>query len=489
MYLQTDFEFKNHLKLNVHKQIHADIEGRQVVMLEGEDVCLAAWRHIIGVPETTFYRYAGYAADGRPAQKHGNSGLLKPREHSMQATATLRCILHRLADHMPHRTRTLPSGEKVVSKVLPATWKWKESIPKINTINSAFGLKDVSLANLNKIQKLNFSEYDAKKPRDNFARCSTCDRLHFLRKAAISGSQAAMLWARKLKLHLDSAWAHRELYYANRYHLQFFPAECVTIMHDKMDHAKTACPVFSHKTKQLDGLMNLPVLVTGMLAHGHGDVRYAHYGLGIFAHDSNYTVGSFAKLLRDLDRPPKSSYHRLFDGARSSPLFQAVLTKAEMCEVALPPVSETPCPAIPLPPILNVQMDNATRDNKNRFVFCFWSLLVVKGIFREVYVNFMLVGHTHDDIDALFGRWTMALKKENFPTIPLLMKSFMEVESIPTIPHLIEEVPNFKGFIAEHIADEDEALEGHTKAQQFKFFVDSNGWPMMKYKIFCTDND
>jgi hypothetical protein len=32
-------------------------------------------------------------------------------------------------------------------------------------------------------------------------------------------------------------------------------------------------------------------------------------------------------------------------------------------------------------------------------------------------------------------------------------------------------------------------LEGHTKAQQFKFFVDSNGWPMMKYKIFCTDND
>jgi hypothetical protein len=83
----------------------------------------------------------------------------------------------------------------------------------------------------------------------------------------------------------------------------------------------------------------------------------------------------------------------------------------------------------------------------------------------------------------------MALKKEYFPTIPLLMKSFMEVESIPTIPHLIEEVPNFKGFIAEHIADEDEALEGHTKAQQFKFFVDSNGWPMMKYKIFCTDDD
>jgi hypothetical protein len=347
----------------------------------------------------------------------------------------------------------------------------------------------VSLANLSKIRKLNFSEYDAKKLEDNFARCSTCDRLHSLRKVAISGSQAAMLWARKLKLQLDSAWTHRELYYANRYRLRFFPAEYVTIMHDKMDHAKIVSPVFSHKTKQLDGLMKLPVSITGMLAHGHGDVHYAHYGLDIFARDSNYTVGSFAKLLRDLERPPKSSSRRLFDGARSSLMFQAVLTGAEMCEAALPLVSKTPCLAIPLPPILNVQMDNIAGDNKNWFVFCFWSLLVAKGIFRELYMNFMLVGHIHDDIDALFGRWNMALKKENFPTIPLLMKSFMEVESIPTIPHLIEEVPNFKGFIVGHIADGDEALEGHTKAQQFKFFVDSNGWPMMKYKIFYTYND
>jgi hypothetical protein len=38
--------------------------------LEGEDVCLAAWRHIMGVLETTFYRYIGYATDGRQAQKH-----------------------------------------------------------------------------------------------------------------------------------------------------------------------------------------------------------------------------------------------------------------------------------------------------------------------------------------------------------------------------------------------------------------------------------
>jgi hypothetical protein len=77
----------------------------------------------------------------------------------------------------------------------------------------------------------------------------------------------------------------------------------VTIIYDKMDDAKTASPVFLHKRKQLDGLLKLLVSILGKLMHGHGDVHYAHYGLDLFAHDSNYTVGSFAKLLQDLERP------------------------------------------------------------------------------------------------------------------------------------------------------------------------------------------
>ena len=258
-------------------------------------------------------------------------------------------------------------------------------------------------------------------------------------------------------------------------------------MHDKMDHAKTASPVFSHKNKELDGLTKLPMSVTGMIAHGHDDVRYAHYGLDVFPHDSNYTVRSMAKLLRDLEDPPKSSSRELFVDAGSTALFRSITEGAEICSASLGRPSERAMGPTPLPPILNVQMDNATWDNKNRYVYAFWSLLVAKWIFREVYVNFMMVGHTHDDIDALFGRWSMLLKKENFPTIPALMKSFMDVEAIPTIPHLIEEVPDFKSFIDGAILDKDEGLVGHTKPQQVKFYVDAIWCPRMKYKLFCTD--
>ena len=388
---------------------------------------------------------------------------------------------------MLHRTRTTKSREKVVSMILPATFQWKDQIPKLNEANAAFGLKEVSSSNLSKIRGSRFPEYDVKRPRDNFARCGTCDKYKELRKGAIAGSEQALKWSRKLNKHLAIARAHREYYYAKRYHSLTYPHECLTVMHDKMDHAKTASPVFSHKSKELDSLVKLPISVTGMIAHGHGDVRYAHYGLDIFPHDSNYIIGLMAKLLRDLEGPPKSSSRELFVGLGSTALFRGIIKGAEMCEASLAPQPETLVSATALPPILNVQMDNATGDNKNRYVYAYWSLLVAKRIFREVYVNFMIVGHTHDDIDALFGRWSMLLKKENFPTIPALMKSFMDVESIPTIPHLLKEVPDFKSFIEGVILDKEEVLVGHTKPQQVKFYLDGTGCSRMKYKLFCTD--
>ena len=116
-------------------------------------------------------------------------------------------------------------------------------------------------------------------------------------------------------------------------------------------------------------------------------------------------------------------------------------------------------------------------------------MLVANKIFKEVYVNFMIVGHIYDDIHALFGRWSMALRKESFLTIPLLMKSFMDVEAVLTIPHLIKEVPNFKKFVENGIATGENVLLRHTKTQQFKFYVDATNCLVMIYKLLCTDEN
>ena len=168
-------------------------------------------------------------------------------------------------------------------------------------------------------------------------------------------------------------------------------------------------------------------------------------------------------------------------------LSEAILEGFEMCLDSLLPHPQEPVAAKPLPPILTLQLDNASRDNKNRWVFAFCSLLVYKGIFCEIYINFFIVGHTHEDIDALFGRWSNKLKTNDYPTIPRLMKLFMDSKNQPVIPHLIEEVLDFKEFVHRYLGTGGDFLEGHSTSQQFKFYLDSSGWPLMEHKNLCTD--
>eukprot|EP00965_Chrysotila_dentata_P090972 3003342-Pleurochrysis_carterae.AAC.1 len=50
-------------------------------------------------------------------------------------------------------------------------------------------------------------------------------------------------------------------------------------------------------------------------------------------------------------------------------------------------------------------MDNAA-DNKNRWVLGFFAWAILQGWLEEVHLSMMMVGHTHEDIDAIFKRIT-----------------------------------------------------------------------------------
>ncbi len=55
------------------------------------------------------------------------------------------------------------------------------------------------------------------------------------------------------------------------------------------------------------------------------------------------------------------------------------------------------------PSVLYLQADNCAAENKNVFMLSFLSLLISLDVFKEVYLSFLLVGHTHEDIDQLFS--------------------------------------------------------------------------------------
>lgn len=57
MYYKIDYKFKNHFKLNVHKKIYLDYDGKRVVTLEGLDVYLSTWIHIMSVSDNLLSLY------------------------------------------------------------------------------------------------------------------------------------------------------------------------------------------------------------------------------------------------------------------------------------------------------------------------------------------------------------------------------------------------------------------------------------------------
>ena len=97
-----------------------------------------------------------------------------------------------------------------------------------------------------------------------------------------------------------------------------------------------------------------------------------------------------------------------------------------------------------LPPVLYVQLDNTARENKNSTVFGYLSMLVERGIFKKIKVNFLLVGHTHDHIDQMFSRFSKKLARCDAFTLPTLSRMITEAYTPkPDVQHL-DEVYDFK---------------------------------------------
>ncbi len=74
-------------------------------------------------------------------------------------------------------------------------------------------------------------------------------------------------------------------------------------------------------------------------------------------------------------------------------------------------------------------------------------MLIAHKIFKEIQFGFLVVGHTHEDIDGSFGYLSKKLKKQNNCVMADLMKTFMLSQYRPFILQFIQEIPNFKSWV------------------------------------------
>lgn len=115
------------------------------------------------------------------------------------------------------------------------------------------------------------------------------------------------------------------------------------------------------------------------------------------------------------------------------------------------------------------------------------SLLTAHDVFEEIILGFLMVGHTHEDVDAMFGHFSELLMRHPTYTLPELMALLMKARKPNPIPHFVQEVPDFKTYLEPYILTGPNALVGHLKPRLFRFYVRSDGMPCFQYKLKSMD--
>lgn len=103
-------------------------------------------------------------------------------------------------------------------------------------------------------------------------------------------------------------------------------------------------------------------------------------------------------VLRDKARVPKNADYQ------ATVLLESIIRHIS----SLPPEKR--------PRVLYLQMDNTSGDCKNRYMVALGAWLVHIGMFDEVQFGFLLVAHTHEDVDQMFSQFSRWLKRHNVLT-------------------------------------------------------------------------
>ncbi|KAL3691155.1 hypothetical protein R1sor_004806 [Riccia sorocarpa] len=113
-------------------------------------------------------------------------------------------------------------------------------------------------------------------------------------------------------------------------------------------------------------------------------------------------------------------------------------------------------------------------------------MLVEKKIFKKIKVGFLIVGHTHDHVDQMFSRFSVALRGKKAFTMPQMQQVTQEAYVPSPVFEVLEETWDFKTIVQSRPSP---VLPLHdvTFNQQFKITLGGDNWPRLWTKKFSTD--
>jgi hypothetical protein len=122
-------------------------------------------------------------------------------------------------------------------------------------------------------------------------------------------------------------------------------------------------------------------------------------------------------------------------------------------------------------------------------MFALCAALVGLGYFQEVQLCFLIVGHTHEDIDQRFSIISNTLKKTNIDSLKKLLqlveRGTSYTEASVNARHL-ENMRDWKSFITLHLLTGGDTVTGITFPHHMRFYMES-GVPRVQHKYFNKD--
>ena len=239
-----------------------------------------------------------------------------------------------------------------------------------------------------------------------FTKCATCERI---RKALLDAI------ARNLPTDdiLQEQAAHHEFIYNERLEYKsktelakLRPLEYLSIVVDGADQSAYVLPHFVFDIKGVNGF-GMKVHLIGLLQHAQRHV------LNLFTMTDEHQKGSNHII---------EVVHRFLNRKATEG---------------------------PLPKKLFIQMDNCTRENKNKFVMSYLDALVRWGVFDEIEAGFLPVGHTHCDVDQAFSSTSNRLDTHDAITLEDMHNELRTCYNENTVVVAMKQVVNWRGLCDE----------------------------------------
>ncbi|KAL3698265.1 hypothetical protein R1sor_012341 [Riccia sorocarpa] len=449
------------------------------------EVCKKTFYTLYGFVKQTFYNYKKAYTMGQRVGFHGNSGTFKPKDTTIFARACMKSFFQQTAEPLPHKESRNENTDGIIYR-LPKALSRDDVYREILGKMEAVGMTAISRVAFDNLWKKEFPNYGMHNS-SAFAKCLLCVKFTTMLQRERRSAERAKLELDREK-HLKHQMSGRTVYYSHRELSTSSPSLYLSFIHDAMDLAKTIIPRLCDKVKTLMGSVQpLPLKVIG-INHGHEPGVVAHVTVGgLWKSDPNYTITSIAKQLRDYENfhTDKKLGDLHFTDQTSHPLFNALMdeevfnttvlakkrqSKEEFFQMEGADNSELQASTRMLPPNLYIQLDNSAKDNKNWAMMAFCSELVARGCCKMITMSFLVVGHTHEDVDAFFSKVNAAQAGKDIESLPHFLAVVYHAQSSKAYPRVIQEVADYK----EHVKDYMEKITGQSAPVAIRFYMRDN---------------